>query len=516
MSFAQTPLTLFNSHHLSAHQHHQPLSGGAGLNLSSSTGSTSNSSCTSTSSLGLGLNLTAAIGTTAALTHQNDQTTNAAHLSTILNNPISLGHSPNRTNHLHQSEHLGMSHWLSETAPTQTLVKSETRSPTLDGTSATLASNSHLDAALFCANTSIGLDNHLQGSNSFEHKQEYYNYYNSMQQYTPSFYSSYGSPYPSRTAPKIPSPNAYLSSSYATPSNNNATQLYSSYGYNNFGQFAATQQEYSGYYNDQYTAAAGYYNAASNYSPYISSPGSSGSQSFHVTAGLSESPSDGAGGGGGGGGGSAHPTTPTLLAHSHSPISPLSISPNTTSISAKTTPTTKTGRTRGRRHAHPSPTRSTVSDTGLPNDSIKPPERVFIWDLDETIIIFNSLLTGKYATTYTKDHNHLYQLGCTMESMIYELGDSHFFGNDIDECDQSHIDDVSSDDNGQDLSGYVFETDGFRTGTPPGMMAIGFFFGVGIFFKHFSSFCYRSTAESVSADRRSRWRRLDAETGVPL
>jgi len=30
------------------------------------------------------------------------------------------------------------------------------------------------------------------------------------------------------------------------------------------------------------------------------------------------------------------------------------------------------------------------------------------------------------------------------------------------ECDQVHIDDVSSDDNGQDLSTYNFSTDGFR------------------------------------------------------
>lgn len=36
------------------------------------------------------------------------------------------------------------------------------------------------------------------------------------------------------------------------------------------------------------------------------------------------------------------------------------------------------------------------------------------------------------------------------------------------DCDQSHIDDVSSDDNGQDLSAYNFATDGFHSGTPQG------------------------------------------------
>jgi hypothetical protein len=231
-----------------------------------------------------------------------------------------------------------------------------------------------------------------------------------MQQYTPSFYSSYGSPYPTRTpTSKIPSPNSYLTSSYAAAAatNNNSTQLYPSYGYNNFGQFSSTQQDYSGYYQDQYS----YYNTA-GYSPYVSSPGSSGSQGFHVAAGLSgkddhpltkssgqkftsyttnsESPSDG-----------HSSSTPTLLAtHAHSPNSPLSISPNA-SVTAKTTPTTKAGRARGRRHAQPSPTRSTSSETAI-LDTTKAPERVFIWDLDETIIIFHSLLTGSFASRYTK------------------------------------------------------------------------------------------------------------------
>ena len=376
-------------------------------------------------------------------------------ISLALPPPVAVPQSLNNSTNIAKLE-LGMSHWLNET----TLVKSETRSPTLDSTSAhSLPSNTHhIDtSSLFCSNPPA-IDN-LQSSNTFEHKQEYYQYYhNSMQQYTPSFYSSYGSPYPTRSTPKIPSPNAYLSTTYGSSANNNSTQLYSSYGYNNFGQFGATQQDYSGYYNDQYSAAS-YYNAPS-YSPYVSSPGSSGgSQSFHVAAGLSESPSaDG------------QSTTPSLLAHSQSPISPLSISPNTSLSSAKTTPTTKSGRARGRRHAHPSPTRSTTSDSGLnaDNTTSKAPERVFIWDLDETIIIFHSLLTGKYANTYSKDPNHYYQLGLQMESFIFDLSDTHFFGNDIEDCDQSHIDDASSDDNGQDLTSYNFTTDGFHTGTAQG------------------------------------------------
>jgi hypothetical protein len=55
-----------------------------------------------------------------------------------------------------------------------------------------------------------------------------------------------------------------------------------------------------------------------------------------------------------------------------------------------------------------------------------------------------------------------------MEEMIFTLADTHFFFNDVEECDQIHIDDVSSDDNGQDLSTYNFATDGFQTGNAQG------------------------------------------------
>lgn len=61
-----------------------------------------------------------------------------------------------------------------------------------------------------------------------------------------------------------------------------------------------------------------------------------------------------------------------------------------------------------------------------------------------------------------------HSLGYRMEELIFLLSDNHFFFNDIEECDQIHIDDVSSDDNGQDLSAYNFQTDGFQNGTTHG------------------------------------------------
>uniref|UniRef100_A0A8D3D466 Eyes absent homolog n=1 Tax=Scophthalmus maximus TaxID=52904 RepID=A0A8D3D466_SCOMX len=107
-------------------------------------------------------------------------------------------------------------------------------------------------------------------------------------------------------------------------------------------------------------------------------------------------------------------------------------------------------RGRGRRNNNPSP----------PPDSDL--ERVFIWDLDETIIVFHSLLTGSYANRYGRDPPSSVSLGLRMEEMIFNLADTHLFFNDLEECDQVHIDDVSSDDNGQDLSTYNFGADGFH------------------------------------------------------
>lgn len=107
------------------------------------------------------------------------------------------------------------------------------------------------------------------------------------------------------------------------------------------------------------------------------------------------------------------------------------------------------GKNRGKRKADT----SSLQDSEL--------ERVFLWDLDETIIIFHSLLTGSYAQKYGKDPTLVIGSGLSMEEMIFEVADTHLFFNDLEECDQVHIEDVASDDNGQDLSNYNFSTDGF-------------------------------------------------------
>ncbi|XP_056273849.1 eyes absent homolog 3 isoform X2 [Pseudoliparis swirei] len=109
------------------------------------------------------------------------------------------------------------------------------------------------------------------------------------------------------------------------------------------------------------------------------------------------------------------------------------------------------------------------SDSSPPADGDL--ERIFLWDLDETIIIFHSLLTGSYAQKFGKDAATVLNLGLQMEELIFELADTHLFFNDLEECDQVHVEDVASDDNGQDLSTYNFLADGFSGSSGGGASA---------------------------------------------
>lgn len=71
------------------------------------------------------------------------------------------------------------------------------------------------------------------------------------------------------------------------------------------------------------------------------------------------------------------------------------------------------------------------TNTVSPTSPESTTDRVFIWDLDETIIIFHSLLTGSYASKHQKDAQSIAPLGYKMEEMVFNLADTHFFFNDI-------------------------------------------------------------------------------------
>ncbi|XP_069099567.1 eyes absent homolog 2 isoform X2 [Pleurodeles waltl] len=149
-------------------------------------------------------------------------------------------------------------------------------------------------------------------------------------------------------------------------------------------------------------------------------------------------------------------------------------------------------------------------------------ERVFVWDLDETIIIFHSLLTGTFATRYGKDTTTSVRVGLMMEEMIFNLADSHLFFNDLEECDQIHIDDVSSDDNGQDLSTYNFSADGFHSSAAGANLCLGSGVHGGVDWMRKLAFRYRRVKEMyntyknnvgglIGAPKREAWLQLRAE-----
>ncbi|XP_022818537.1 eyes absent homolog 2 [Spodoptera litura] len=300
-----------------------------------------------------------------------------------------------------------------------------------------------------------------------------YQYYNSMQQYgsgsaASSYVSSslYNQPYgaypPQHNTTNRSSCKAtptYLSAYGVSgvsgvPSTGFGTQpspyAYSSYNGGLAQSFPTAQQDYSSYaagYADHNVAQYSGYYATPSYSPYVSSPSSSGSAghtSYHLGGALSESPSS---------------MLPSI--NDTSPLSPIKTEVHAASRRCRENSgesTASRSRGRGRRNTSSSPAQH------VPEPAT---DRVFIWDLDETIIIFHSLLTGTYATKYNKDTQQIVQLGFRMEEMIFSLADTHFFFNDVEDCDQEHIDAVAADDNGQDLSAYNFAADGFHAGAAP-------------------------------------------------
>lgn len=123
------------------------------------------------------------------------------------------------------------------------------------------------------------------------------------------------------------------------------------------------------------------------------------------------------------------------------------------------------GRSRGKGRKSSTSSASVTSDPSSPSASLHGAfgssneinlERIFIWDLDETIIIFHSLLTGVFANRYSKVRFNLFgivfihfgigteqtifffqdtqttiHLGFRMEELIFNLADTHLFFNDI-------------------------------------------------------------------------------------
>nr|XP_006132277.1 eyes absent homolog 2 isoform X3 [Pelodiscus sinensis] len=301
-----------------------------------------------------------------------------------------------------------------------------------------------------------------------------------------------------------PGQSGFLSygSTFGTPTTGQAPYTYQMHGTSGIYQgangltnsagFSTVHQEYSSYPSFPQSQYSQYYTSSYN-SPYVSANSISPSAVPTSTYSLQES------------------------SHNISSQSTESLSGEYATTPVKDTETDRQprgtdGKLRGRtkRSNDPSPT--------VDNEI----ERVFVWDLDETIIIFHSLLTGTFASRYGKDTTTSVRIGLMMEEMIFNLADTHLFFNDLEDCDQIHIDDVSSDDNGQDLSTYNFSADGFHSSTAGANLCLGSGVHGGVDWMRKLAFRYRRVKEMyntyknnvgglIGAPKRETWLQLRAE-----
>nr|XP_053652509.1 eyes absent homolog 1-like isoform X6 [Cherax quadricarinatus] len=274
------------------------------------------------------------------------------------------------------------------------------------------------------------------------------------------------------------------------------TSYNASFATGNTQNYTSTQQQGldSAYYSAAYAgqaAAAGSYYYGQGYAGYMGSSTAS-TNSAAAAAAASNGLSSGLP--------TAAPTTPT--ATTYQLTLPLENTAGFQGVDSPASPlkdTASRSRNGRSRRSNPSPD---------PENKV---ERVYIWDLDETIIIFHSLLTGTYARTFGKDTANAVQLGYHMEKLIFDLADTHFFFNDLEECDQVHIDDVSSDDNGQDLSNYNFATDGFSAANSNASLCLGTGVRGGVDWMRKLAFRYRKIKELFNSCRNNSGSLLDPE-----
>lgn len=96
------------------------------------------------------------------------------------------------------------------------------------------------------------------------------------------------------------------------------------------------------------------------------------------------------------------------------------------------------------------------------SDDIDPRLDVYVWDMDETLILLNSLLKSSYAEAFNglKDAQKGVELGKVWENLILQLCDDNFFYDQIENYNKPFLDVLSKYDDGRDLSDYDFNKDG--------------------------------------------------------
>ncbi|KAL6008493.1 hypothetical protein ACLOJK_034005 [Asimina triloba] len=96
-------------------------------------------------------------------------------------------------------------------------------------------------------------------------------------------------------------------------------------------------------------------------------------------------------------------------------------------------------------------------------NSTKQKTNVYIWDMDETLILFKSLLNGAYASSFngSKDVQKGIDIGKSWENHILQVCDELFFYDKIENYNEPFLDALREYDDGKDLSEYDFSKDGF-------------------------------------------------------
>ncbi|GMY29784.1 eyes absent homolog [Fagus crenata] len=95
---------------------------------------------------------------------------------------------------------------------------------------------------------------------------------------------------------------------------------------------------------------------------------------------------------------------------------------------------------------------------------------VYVWDMDETLILLKSLLNGTYAEAFngSKDLQKGLEIGKMWEKHILDLCDGYFFYEQIENYNKPFLDALSQYDDGKDLSDYDFDQDGFGPSSDDG------------------------------------------------
>ncbi|GMF24961.1 unnamed protein product [Phytophthora fragariaefolia] len=84
------------------------------------------------------------------------------------------------------------------------------------------------------------------------------------------------------------------------------------------------------------------------------------------------------------------------------------------------------------------------SDRADSEEKLRVRRRVFIWDLDETLVLFASLYTGTFAQTHGKDLGAGVALGEQMMTFLLAMLERHFFFSDLHDADVDHITHVAA------------------------------------------------------------------------